>query len=350
MSSTKGDPVRNLIAGRATTDELGGFTVSIDPAEIPADYRSDLGHVDFELHLAVDDSEVMWNFSAGGAAVGGAGATTWGNPRVDAETSPAGSGIGPTHLSINFAEDDASIVELGNEPSTWLDDEGEVLGDEEAREVALVQVLPRDAGVEAASGIGIMAGPIWCATNTYRRQLAEQFARSVGTIQGKPYIHQTTSSSHTMGVAVNYKSSWSASGTRTKSTSASSYEHMGYFAFARNRVNYRLYAGCEVVQNQWRPHSFYSLNDHRVLTSRPQSWTHCSNVKKTGWAEKIQGTNATYSTGVKFPNIGLSADANFSSSTKIHWDFSGSGARLCGSTSKGWATAPQAGAYIPSWP
>lgn len=351
-----GERVNTEIVGRASTDSVGRFAISLDPSTIGSAYTGADGEVDIELVVADSDNELVWYFTAVRATPELARkGNAWGNPRVD-QKSLAGwwaEGLGPAHVIVDLGKT-PSVVERGNEPSTWVDDNNESLSIPEAKAAAQAAIQPRrvelneDAMLEEEEE---ELGAYWCATSTYYTGISEAFVNSIGTVQGKPYVAQTTSSSHTLGIA--YKSgssaSWTQNGTKTVTTGASADNHLTYSGRVYNRVKYRKWVPCGFVfgKELRRVHVITSLNDYVVSIARP-AWNYCSStIYRSGSNSKVQGSNATFSSGVSLGVISVSSNASFTSNTKIRWQFSSTGAKLCGSNSNGWVSAPQARARVP---
>lgn len=73
-------------------------------------------------------------------------------------------------------------------------------------------------------------------------------------------------------------------------------------------------------------------------------WSTCvtyANQTKT----KTQGTNKTFSAGVGFGPISLSAQAGWDLTVSETWHFGGTSSKPCGSTSRGWVDSPEAEAH-----
>lgn len=361
-----GERVPTLAAGRVVANASGRFAVDVDPADIPSQYKEPDGGVHFEVVAADATEEVFWEFSTAGGARSAKthpALAVWPNARVseDSLRGRAARNIGPTHIDLDLGMR-PTARELDDDPATWIDDE------ESQRVVPSQAVLrgsapkePRradfDRRIDSSDGGFTTLGQGWCATGTYQNGRTESFMRTVGTTQAKNYVVQTSSSSHTLGIA--YKSgstsSWTQDGTTTTTTGVSSTDHLGYNVTIRNQVNYRKHIPCDGVPlgaERWRPSSIHSLGSSYVLHSSRPAWTAAANCTtypgSTGVKEKTVGTNVTFSSGVNFSYVSLSAKAAYASSTVQRWTPTNTGSfKLCGSTSSGWAGAPQAGAFVP---
>jgi hypothetical protein len=108
--------------------------------------------------------------------------------------------------------------------------------------------MPRSyavAGTSSDPGVQDWTCGPWWGQSIYYDNISERFVRSVGTLQGKPFVVQTVDSSHSMGVAFSYNG-WSQSGTQTKTTGASINNHQGMNVYVHNRVRW-LFAFCRMV-------------------------------------------------------------------------------------------------------
>jgi hypothetical protein len=348
-----GELVRTVTLATGVTNRRGEVRVAVDSAVLGRDFVDD-DTVNFELGIGYGSQEATWNFPATRAAAGGASPQhLWSNPNVSREEAAvhAGLGLGPVHLSIDLGER-PSIVERGNEPSSWINDDGRTLQGTEVVAVSAVQLAPRTS-VNTVGDVSLAESCYYIAQNNWQYGRGERFIHAIGTAQAPPTVLQTTSSSHTMGVA--YRSSgtasWSQSGTSTATTGASDSRYLGTSVRVYNTVNYRQYRySCNhgvsyTGQEQWRPVSINALNAGRDIISRP-NWTGGCTTYSNGTRSKTQGSNVTFATGVTLSFFSVSAKSSFSVSTALRWDFTGP-AKLCGSSSLGWVSAPQAGAYVP---
>lgn len=357
-----GERVNTRVVARDAANDAGQFEVSLTPDSLSPEHRRKDGGVQLELVIADRQSEVIWNFTAVGAAseLSRNGALTWGNERVDQRSLAARSelGVGPTHISVEIGER-PTVRELGDEPENWVDDNGGRLSAAGATDRAVAPKEPRRADFDTIATVDGDVTPLaqgWCATGTYETGRTESFIRTIGVIQAKNWVDQSSSSSHTLGIA--YKSgsgAWSQSGTASRTTSTSSSDHLSYNGTLRNKVNYRKYVGCDgtpLNAEQWRSSSIHSLGSSVIIHSTRPDWqksANCTNYPATtGTKSKTSGSNVTYSAGVNFSKISLSARASYSSYTKQRWVPSGGSGRfnLCGSSSSGWSGAAQAGAFV----
>ncbi len=97
-------------------------------------------------------------------------------------------------------------------------------------------------------------------------------------------------------------------------------------------------------QGWWKPYQttniLYPIN---YLSGQP-NWEPNCGTYSSGYMYKTQGTNQTYSAGINLGPISVSAHTDWETDNKLKWNFSAS-TRLCGSTTGGWVSSPQAEAH-----
>lgn len=363
-----GESVKTKVVARTAANHAGRFAVSLDPAHVGSRYWADTG-AQLEVVVADATHEVFWEFTASPADAGQRGrGLAWGNPRIDQEKllDRPDSGVGATHVAIDIGER-PSVRELGDEPEQWIADPEttSTLGARGAaahaaatrgeRRPAFDKMSPAStdastlAGSESTDVDARAPGGGWCATNDWQNGRSEKFIRSVGTIQAKNWVDQTTNSEHTLGIAFKGSGGWSQSGTQSRKTGVFSSDYRGPNITLKNKVNYRKYIYCDGRGwIQWRAAGIHSLGESIMTHSKRPAWNkpgHCTTYS-TGTKKKETGSNKTFAGGVDLSQINVSAKASYSRNTVQRWEFSGR-ARLCGSTTSGWVSSPQAGAYIP---
>lgn len=348
-----GDPVPTRVIGSALTNDAGEFAVDVDPMAVPESYRNMDGLVDVELVVAGDPGHTRWFFSA--VINNNEESTlTWHSLRADTEASnhePTAS-----HAAIQLDIDlgmNAHVIERGDNPSDWIDDTGQTLGAKRGLEAAKVPVDVTAADALSAEDNTLSMEELsgtWTATSNYQTNRKKAFANAIGIAQAKAVIHEVAGTNHTLDVAFKSPtaSSWTQSGTISKSFAAGANDQVGSTTRWHNRVNYRQYrCACSITGTsyQWRPHGYHSLLTDPTSISRP-NWAkagHCTNYSSgTRW--KSSATNATFSTGVDLTVLNVSVRSGWNNETKLSWTFTGPG-RLCGSSTSGWVSSAQAGAY-----
>lgn len=344
----------------------GSFLVTVDSASIPANYRESNGSTTFEVSFRTSGAVVpSWFFSSTPRATHNGGGVSWGNERVSTDKADelASNGLARSHVNVKFdsVTEKAEIVEVGNEPESWVSADGlSLLSRDVARESALGVAVFNDSVGAAATPPGNWACGSWSSTSSWQYNKPEKMANVVGTLKGKAKVTQTHTSSHTLGVSLKMGSgSWgggNAGGTSAITTNDTDTSGVIMTGINRNSVNYRKFTRwCfdpffpgERTDQAWFPVSVHTLNISPLNLSRPNwdSNPNACSIKSGGHFTKTQGSNVTYSGGVSITPVAVNSKASFTSSTSIRWDFTGS-AKLCGSTSQGPLASPQAGVFVP---
>jgi hypothetical protein len=165
-------------------------------------------------------------------------------------------------------------------------------------------------------------------------------------------VFEEVGSEHTLGAAVKFGTGpWTAEVGAEKTTKDSNGGDFTTSSSKRiyNQVNYRYYvrscwsAGGAFSGNQmaWEQTSFYALTPGALATSVSHlPFAYCAGYVATQHAWKTHGQNVTYHAGVDLGFISVSAQAAFSTDTKIEYVFSRN-SQFCGSRSSGPATSPQ---------
>ncbi|MBB1243907.1 hypothetical protein GL263_10105 [Streptomyces durbertensis] len=343
-----GETVDTKVVSRGTADGAGRFALSLDEQILGDDHITSDGQVDIELRVNDGQEQVSWNFTVNHES--GRQGDAWENPRIAmaaADRAPAGKSA--THLNIDLGKN-ASVTEEGNEPETWVGENGEPLAPAAAAKAARVETtaVPSAKSAKGAASGEVGALCTWRPTDTWYRNRKERFVTVVGSSRAPVTLTQEVGNSHTLGIGIKGAASrtWSQSGTASRSFGASSEDtRKGAYKW-HNRVNYRQYrgTGCSIVGDSYqiRPVGYYALGTDPATVKRPK-WTSCTPYS-SGTRTKTSGRNATFSTGVDTPHVSLSAQSGWSKSTKMSWKISGK-VKLCGNTKNGWASSPQAGAY-----
>jgi hypothetical protein len=186
----------------------------------------------------------------------------------------------------------------------------------------------------------------------------------VYTWSGAPAeVVESTSSSHSLGVAINLGAGWGANGAIDKEThqSTSANDVVTAPTAISNTVNYRkLYQKC-IIWEDPPYHTLYHFAYHHALwpigfsnlvvqslnrrVTMPEFTGGCMPVyPRAGWditRTKDSGSNVTYSGGVDLGIAHASSHATFGSDTEIVWHIRQKGV-FCGSNKLGPDSAPQA--------
>lgn len=330
------------VVAREVTDKHGRFAISIDPRRLGGTYVAHNGAVDLTLVVADEAHEVRWSFTATPAAKDSPG--RWGNPRVTAKVANDRlfTGQAPTRLSIDLG-DAARVIEEGNDPATWVGEDGQPLGAVRGLEKAKVH---RETRTQPA-GIAPYGPCTITILNEWQYDRIEMFVTAQGSGYAPVSVWQEYNAAHTMGIAATDSSGrWSQTGELTRSFGASADTPFGSGSkTVYNRVTYRksrLDCGTYTAY-KWEPVYHNSLNSGWAPITTPY-WPGCVTYYG-GTYTKDQGYNVKFSTGVNLTVLNVSAHSAFSATTKLKWTFSGT-ARLCGSSSShGWVSSAEAGSF-----
>jgi hypothetical protein len=347
-----GEAVPTKTVATGITDGSGQFALAVDPEAIGKEYIGAHNGADLEVAIANDTRQVDWNFTAFVQESDGDG-QTWSNPRLDtAEASlMSRKRKAPTHLLVDLGAE-STVAEEGKAPESWVGPDRKPLG--KSRGAAATRVLSHNRTMpsQGKSAVVAAAPPICVtsATSEYQYGRRQEFVNAIGVLNAKATVIQKSGTDHTLGVAIDYKNDqagFKQSGSITKSFAASGVTQLAY-----NKVNYRKYRNKCSITGQvnweaWRPDNYNDLNAGSLSISRP-SWNASSEncaTKDNGTFIKTRGSNQVFAAGVNLNAINVSSEAKFSSETSLKWVFTGR-AKLCGSTRAGWASAPQAGAFV----
>src|SRR5262245_8746716 len=305
----------------------GSYQILLDAASVTPEYWSAENTLDLELYVTSGGKKERWFMTASKPSSSTApwtGYQYWQRPGVNFEVG-----------------NNPAVTEAYYGASTWTDELGQPIGGSD--------VVPVDQGVAEPTGVGCG----WAPTSTYQNGKREHFINIYAWSSGSVTLEETSSSSHTMGVAVNE----SASGGSYKQDGTSTI-HAGFggqqSGFAdvsvSNLVNYRLWkylCGGGVLARMYKPHNFGDIinNDsfayapHKTFSTCVTKYPNADGTASHWW--KYAGSNVTYSTGVTLSFINLSAKSSFSTQTSITFDVKAK-SRLCASSSQGWLNSAQA--------
>lgn len=287
-----------------TADTRGQYTVDVDPAQLPDGYVGEDGAVNLEV-IAVHGQ--MASAQSVTALAPGSRAATVAAQAAGDSTAPAGW---------------TTAAAFGVATTAARSDAGDVT---------------------AASGGG-------CTTTTGGRHgpYLETFARMYGTANVKGRVIQASSASHTLGVGVKASgsSTWSASGTQTRSTG------WGYDtgrtivdAAVKNKVYHRYYDYVCMVDGKYyttrytRPDSFYAAGPYYSQVAHT-NYTTCDPGYKDHVYTRQTNQNGAFGAGVDLPFINLSAQAGWTSTVTMEYKFFRAG-KICGSGGQAWGAAPR---------
>jgi hypothetical protein len=326
------------------TDDSGAFQVSIDPGSLDRRYFDAKGRVGISLSVAHSSQEIQWDFSA--TNLHDARSAVWGNPRIRTEDSTArlAGNQAPTQIRVELGSH-PTVEEVGRNPADWIGADHQALG-------AAGAAAARQVFSKSRARTRVASPCMSIALNEYDNGRSEEFVNTIGVLNARPIVIQKQGTDHTLGIAASAASSpgsFKLSGSATLSFEAAAETTYGVSERAVNKVNYRKYRdGCPGnFSYKWRPIGYHSLNAGAVSIPRP-SWNandvNCTTYS-SGTYYKSRGTNVVFSAGVDLKVVDVSAEAKFSSETQLKWVFTGR-AKLCGSSSSGWVSSSQAGAFV----
>jgi hypothetical protein len=316
-------PMEVVAQGR--TDARGRFNLTA--AAVPASFTDEFGVANFVAIVSDGTHQVQWSFPL---IVGMPSTKTAVGRNVD--------------LKIDLGSN-PGVADTANPPTSWHGVKRDQLTPD-----GLVPVAMSPAVVAPSSGSD--ASPMFCTTtwtNNYKYGIPEAFANEWGWTGALGTFHEALSTSHTLGIAIDLGGgSWRAGGTwgLSESDGAEANTSGLWDNQINNEVNYReQWNGCD-LHWYWYPVSTYAI-EYPILgwphTSHPH-WTSCAVYGNGQDATKTQGTNTTYAYGVGFGPINLSTQSGWSTAVSNKWTFT-STSHLCGSTSFGWVSSPEAEAH-----
>ena len=341
-AAASGTALSLLTVATATTDSLGRFGVT--PTAIPAGSLDPDGTANFVASVSDGASTLNWSFGLK-ASPQSTTATTASANVVGAPSAPRRA-IG---LRIDVGKN-SGVDETDNPAANWQGQSAGRLTSAGLISVPTTKSQTISAGVAAPAGV---CGPWLYATSTTKK-VNEGFANAWSWTGAKVNFEESSTSSHTLGVAAQDSGGgWSVNGsyTWTETTSSGGTKAALWDNYLENQVNYReyYYPVCVGGTNYvWYPDSVASLL-YPVLgwshSVHPNWASHGCGVYGSGdnmW--KSSGTNVTMAAGVSFGPISLSAQAGWNSDIKEDFIFTQT-SDLCGSSNLGWASAPQAEAH-----
>lgn len=329
----EGANVPLLAVAHARTGTDGRYDLRIDPAAVPSGYRSADGQIDLDVTAAGGQSQLTWSLSL--RDVGGRAWIAANASEVDAVVAPV--------LNMNVADGAVAVSSVQYEDTTGM---ATYKAATEARtpyvDAAIAQVDTSGSSAAATSGAAPMSicGPPSKGGLTYG--VPARMLKAQGLSNVPVTVDFDSGASYTLGIAIKSTSGhMSTGGSQTISTGAGATNTWSSTRAIYNKYNYRAYTNSCAGSKTYRPESVHSYMTSAVSTSRTDYPTCTYYSSGTYW--KQAGKNFTQNGGVAFPGIALDAQSGFNSKVKIAWKFN-SRARLCGSSSLGWASSSWAGA------
>ena len=329
-TAADGTPIDETIVGQGKTNIRGRFSLKLDA--IASGFIDEFGIANFRATVTDGTKQLTWSFPL---MVGTDAQET--HQRRDADFRfELGSHPG--------------AADSANPPAKWqgitssqLTPDG--LSPTELSDVAGTPLSAMAGGDVEAAALACQ----WIWTSEWRYAVDEAFANVWGWTGAKSTFHQSLSTSHTLGIAIQLDSgSYSLGGTVgfTESTGTAANVSGLYNNQVNNEVNYRKIRNACLRKSEWRPVSTASLM-YPILgwaQSAHPIWTSCAVYGNGANMTKSSGTNTTYATGVNFPSIKLSTQSGWNASVSNTWNFTQT-SKLCGSTSSGWVSSPEAEAH-----
>jgi hypothetical protein len=321
-------PVMTLPA--VTSTSTGNFMVNLDPSTLSSTYLDSKGRPQIELMIVGNGKYVTWDFTAVRSHSG------WATTK-STQASDGGAGTAET-----------LVADLGSKPTIT-----EVDGDN-AISLSSGKMSPADAqAVGDVSYTGSMpasaAGDAACVRQArswlYDRQ--EPFAHVYPGRTAAEWIVQNFGTDHTLGIAISYNGgAWgggSAGGSKTISLSASGSVRLTANSTAFNSLNFRqYYETCGTGYTlKWEVDSVHGILT-RIDAAAEPNFTVCDFYGPGFTVTKYRGTNVTYRSEVNVAVANVNAQSGWNSSTEVYWKTGGTRNGICGSTSLGWASSPEA--------
>lgn len=208
---SEGQPIPTYVIGRTKTDRVGRFTIEVDPAGIPDEFRGKGGRVDVELTFGDTSREARWNYTATPDASKGWVLTGTDRRQPDLRADLA--------RSVGY--------DLGNDPATWIDAVGKEIG-AAGRTANLLQVSPtsRDFNQLRAQPLTTLRTTRMAPTSTKVKDAAatltdictvmwgsyhygqpEYFARILAWSGAPAAVYQQYGTDHTLGLGLAFRTS-----------------------------------------------------------------------------------------------------------------------------------------------
>ena len=339
------------------TDRRGRFKV--DVSGLDPRYVTEKGVANLQLTAVAGGDIVNWGFPL---TVDPAARTKAERRSAEmaglAADGAAPVGRVPEVMDLRLEVGDEPGVGLpGNEQKTWAPDEnGNPVALTSDGLVPVDDMPATDATEGGISAMGVVSGSRCPAatgyvtkTGNWKYGVYEAFANVWAGSRSPVTLHQAYRSSHTLGMAFkNTSGKWSQSGTYSYEQEFSgSGDKAGLIdRKVYNQVNYAEFRCGQLYSNAllgyaWLPQSIYAIASKANYISPHPRWSACSAYSNGDKMIKSAGTNITYGGGVGFGPITLSAQAGWSADTSLTWNFTGN-SWLCGNTSSGWVSSPQA--------
>lgn len=310
-----------LLPVASTVAKRGVYSLSVDPAALPPTHVGSEGQVNFDVVVTTSTSSAQ--FSVPARNVEG----KWTSASDGASTAA----VAPT-VSFSWASANSTSVAISSATSSGLE-----------RTTVATDSPSLEGGVSTMQSTATTSGLI---CNTVKRGLIYGVQARVAKAQGLSNVPVTvdfdSGASYTLGIAIQATNgAFSTGGSATISSGAGATNTWSSTRSIHNKYNYRTYQNDCTLRKTHRPESVHSYFTY-VPTVARTDYSTCSTYS-SGSYWKSNGTNFTQTAGVAFPGIKLNSQTGWNSKVRVAWKFN-SRARLCASSSLGWASASWAGA------
>ena len=339
-----GVPLDMPIVASVTTDSSGSFTAN--PVGVPAQALDQSGSANFEAFVSDGTIAMPWNFPLQMATVGGV---------VQPDLAAPASGLSGSHRAVDLRLDlgrNPGGADAYDPPTSWQGIQADQLT---PSGLLRGSTGPLTANASAAAGAGVkpMEGSgvspmvgcgILIPQGNWKYGLNEAFANVWSWTGAKVEFQEATSSSHTLGLALQGSGGgWSQNGSMSYTETGGSRGDVSglYDNQVDNRVDYEDNIITCVLLHEWAPAGTYALLYPTLgwpHSSHP-IWSSCAVYGSGAVMTKNQGTNSTIAGGVGFGPISLSAQAGWTTSIDEAFHFTQT-SYLCGNTSAGWVSSP----------
>jgi hypothetical protein len=318
-----GDSLTVPLVTAANVASDGAFTLTLDPATLPANTLQPDGSVNLEA-IAVSGGRQQVFFFPAALAQTSTGATAF----VSTST-----GAKPATPRLRFDLRGGSATNTQYQAGKWLAASGRQLPAAEVQSLnaadTTVAVKPDTAAIAAAVAASGTSTAASChlVVGSYIKGVPEHFVNAYTDDNDAATVHVTesTTATHTLGVAVDVGGTWHQSGTASisktdgvSSTSADRQKSWSYW----NKVNYRKYFDSCLGAYQ-RAIGFYDILEASHGGPVKMLWLSAScGVHDAGskWHTE-DATAATFGTGVDLPVLKVSAQTGFGSDERIYYTF-----------------------------
>ncbi len=353
--------VRLRLLGSSVMDSVGHYQIRAALAELPTQYVRNDGGVDVLLIADNGVNSLQWMHTLFPASVSAPGLMRVAEPGEVATVGRFANGDLAAWTDFDFTR--STVAEVGISPGDILDGSGKAASAQSAAvpvHLADHSPLTDEAANSAPSTLGgaqttSTSQPsslsLLCGNETWgslwKYGVKETFLKAY-SVSGVPItVSEGTSGSttHTLGVLLQDQyGALSANGTTAFTASSSASQSNVVDAAVSNSINYRTVDISCASYSYWKPYSVYGLLSGFDYAGHVDFSTCISASPGYQWTTS-GATNATWSVGVAFPGLSVSAQAGYGTSVAMTYNSNVSG-HLCGSSSQGPAASAQVSAKL----